>query len=155
MPYRFGRNALKDDYADQKAFNQRVPNLMKRGNDIAMKLANTKIAILISREGVLHTYQSHFDFPPTSPGPVLACNKKDPRDFMSARQSDEKRGGPSHDSPPTHYQAHDLPPTVSLSTHLQTPPRQPAYRVTKRAKTQKPRGYFESPTGEESMDKFK
>jgi len=152
MTYRFGRNAIREDYAEQKAFNQRVPNLFKRGDDIAAKLTSTKVAIFVEREGVWHTYRSHPDFVP-APVPVLACNQKDPRDFISARQSDEKQGGPTHSSPPIRYQTlTDLPPLVTLPP-LQSTPKRP-YRVTKRGKTQRPRGYFDSPTCEESTDKF-
>lgn len=47
---------------------------MKKGDEIRQKFS-ARVAILIERDGVLYTYQSHDKFLEKLPGTVLGSNK--------------------------------------------------------------------------------
>lgn len=58
---------------------------MKKGDEIR-KLFRAKVAVLIEKDGVLHAYMSHVDFPNVLPQKLKACHKKTPEDYITVAQ---------------------------------------------------------------------
>lgn len=65
---------------------------MKKGDEIR-QMFNTRVAILIEKEGVLHAYLSHNDFLQVLPGTLSPANKRTPENFMTVAQLNGIRRG--------------------------------------------------------------
>lgn len=62
---------------------------MKKGDEIRDKF-NARVAILIEKDGVLHAYLSHMDFPTQLP-PVRPTNLKTLDDYITVAQQDAQQ----------------------------------------------------------------
>ncbi|KAG6358158.1 hypothetical protein INS49_014042 [Diaporthe citri] len=72
----------KNTYQVQKSWNQRKRGIMKKADEIRDKF-EAKVALFIEKDGVLHAYQSHNNFPETVPGHLRPANRMSPNDFIT------------------------------------------------------------------------